>query len=428
MFLSLTNKYPDNCRRGLGWMASVMVLIVVCWIFLPRVAMGTTSSWDSYQRQLSPAATQVLVTAQSLAAKKEERKALAKIEKFRQDHPRSAYLLVEFMAGNLQFSLEHFKSAVASYRLALELAPQFLPAQENLAMTLLSLKEYWQAGERFAAAVSLARKAGSARLDILLKYAGTSYLMVADYGRAQPFFSELVEQRQDFSRESVQSLVRIYLELQQNEAAERLLVLVLSRFPDDVVYWRLLGQVRLGAKNYASALAAYKVILSLENPEVKDFKIIAQLYRLLGLPAAAGQALEQLYQLRQTSLKAGEIGSLVALYLEAGDNGLALDWLKRKQSLYPSPQNLLQQGEILYRSARYGEAYGILNGLTSLPEKQGYQFLLAGYCAWYADDLSAARSAFKRASQYKRYRERSIALISTLEKILNQERSSLSAS
>jgi len=220
--------------------------------------------------------------------------------------------------------------------------------------------------------------------------------MVADYGRAQPFFSELVEQRQDFGRESVQALVRIYLELQRNESAERLLALILSHFPDDAVYWRLLGQVRMSAGNYASALAAYKVMLSFKNPEVKDFKIIAQLYRLLGLPAAAGQALEQLYQSRQSSLNADEIGSLVALYLEAGDDGRAMNWLKRKQSLYPSPQNLLQQGEILYRSARYKEAYGILSGLTSLPEKQGYQFLLAGYCAWYADDLSAARSAFQR--------------------------------
>ena len=409
-------------------MAPVMVLIVVCWIILPRAARGSTSSLDSYQRQLSPAAHRLLVTVQSLVAKKEEQKALTKIEKFRRNHPRSAYLLVEFMAGNLQFSLEQLKSAVASYRRAIELAPHFLPAQENLGMTLLSLKEYRQAGEQFAAAVSLARKTGSDRLDILLKYAGTSYLMVADYGRAQPFFSELVEQRQDFGRESVQALVRIYLELQRNESAERLLALILSHFPDDAVCWRLLGQVRMSAGNYASALAAYKVMLSFKNPEVKDFKIIAQLYRLLGLPAAAGQALEQLYQSRQSSLNADEIGSLVALYLEAGDDGRAMNWLKRKQSLYPSPQNLLQQGEILYRSARYKEAYGILSGLTSLPEKQGYQFLLAGYCAWYADDLSAARSAFDRASQYERYRERSIALISALERMLNQERPLLPAS
>ncbi|MEA2109839.1 MAG: tetratricopeptide repeat protein [Pseudomonadota bacterium] len=397
-------------------MAPVMVLIVVCWIFLPRAALGTTSSIDPYQRQLSPAANRLLVNVQSLVAKKEERKALAKIEKFRQDHPRSAYLLVEFMAGNLQFSLEQLKSAVASYRRAIELAPKFLPAQENLGMTLLSLKEYRQAGEQFAAAVSLARKTDSTRLDILLKYAGTSYLMVADYGRAQPFFSELVEKRQDFGRESVQTLVRIYLELQRNKAAERLLSLVLHRFPEDADYWCLLGQVRLTTGNYASALAAYKVMLSFKKPEVKDFKIIVQLYRLLGLPSAAGQALEQLYQLQQSSLTVDELGELVALYLQAGDDDRALDWLKRKQSLYPSGRNLLQQGEILYRAGRYKEAYGILSGLTLLSEKQGYQFLLAGYCAWYADDLSAARSAFKRASKYERYRERSIALISGMLK------------
>jgi len=59
-----------------------MVLIVVCWIILPRAARGSTSSLDSYQRQLSPAAHRLLVTVQSLVAKKEEQKALTKIEKF----------------------------------------------------------------------------------------------------------------------------------------------------------------------------------------------------------------------------------------------------------------------------------------------------------------------------------------------------------
>ena len=90
-----------------------MVLIAMCRIFLPRAAMGTTSSSNVYQRELSPAANRVLVAAQSLAAKNEERKALERIEEFRRSHPRSTYLLVEFMAGNIQFSLGQLKAAAA---------------------------------------------------------------------------------------------------------------------------------------------------------------------------------------------------------------------------------------------------------------------------------------------------------------------------
>lgn len=421
MFLSLIGKKPGNYRRELAWMKFVLFMVVLSmfWSFFLPAAMGASSSPDLYQRELSPEANRALVTAQSLVAKKEARKALEKILEFRRDYPRSDYVLVEFMAGNIRFSLGQFEAATASYRRAIELVPQFLPARENLAMALLSLKKYRQAGEAFAAAVQLARKTGSDRLDTLLKYAGTSYFMVADYGRAQPFFSELVEQRQDYKRESVEALVRIYLELQQNKAAERLLSLVLHRFPGDADYWRLLGQVRMTKKNYGSALAAYKVMLSLKTPEAADFKVIARLYRLLGVPSAAGQALEQLYAWQQSSLTDNGMGELVALYLEAGDDDRALRWLKMKQSRYPSPQNLLQQGEILYRAARYKEAYKILNGLTSLPEKQGYQFLLAGYCAWYAGDLSAARSAFQRASYYEQYHECSSVLIPALERMLN---------
>ena len=418
--LKITNPFHIRLMAGL--------LLVLCGVVFSSLAMGADSFLDARQRELSPAAHQVLATAQSLAAKKKERKALAKIEKFRREHPQPDYLLVEFMAGNLQFSLEQFTAAAVSYQRAVTLAPEFLPARENLGMTLLSLREYRQAGKQFAAATALARNMDTERLDNLLKYAGTSWLMVPDYEKAQPFFSELVEQRHDFSRESVQSLVRIYLELRRHKAAEQLLARVLGRFPADAGYWNLLGRVRLGTTEYASALAAYKVMLVLKTPEARDFKIVAQLYQLLGVPAAAGRALEQAYQSRQSSLTAAEMEQLVALYLQAGDNDRALDWLRRKQTRYPSSKNLLQRGEILYRTGRYKEAYHILSGLTSLAEKQGYQFLLAGYCAWYADDLPAARLAFRRAAHYKRYHQRSLELISTLEMIESSEHSPVPAS
>lgn len=404
----------NNARPALSPL--VLLLVLGC-LFFPRPVLAGTWSWNVYQRQLSPAAGRLLMTVQSLTAKKKEPEALAKIKEFYRIHPHFVSVLLEFMTGNLHYSLKHFFAASSSYRRVIELAPDCLPAWENLGMVFLSREEYRQAAETFSMAVSLARKNESDRLDSLLKYAGTTYLMAADYGRALPFIRELVEQRQAYDRETVQTLVKIYLELKQKKAAGDLLVRVLDRYPGHAAYWRLLGQVRLDAKDYPSALAAYKVLASMRYPEVKDLKITAQLYRLLGVPRSAAQMLVRAGEMQTYSLTDHDMEVLVDLYVDAGDNEEALNWLKRRQARYPSPRNLLRQGEILFQAARYKESYDILRRLAVLPEKQGYQFLLAGYCAWYADDLPAAKAAFSRASHYEPYRCQSIKLITMLERM-----------
>ncbi len=409
-----------NCAAAL----ICMVLLLLCGsVFFPAPALGGAWSWAAWQLRLSPAEQRALLQAQELAAKKKEREALAVLETFCRNHSRSAPVLLEFMAGNLQFSLERFRDAAASYQRVVHIIPECLPARENLGMVFLSLRQYRQAGEQFAAAAALARESDSGRLDSLLKYAGTAWLLAADYEQALPYFRELVEQRQHVSRKSVQALVRVYLELQRQEEAEEIVVRILNRFPNDPGYWRLLARVRLRRQAYKSSLAVYKTLAALEPAGAEDLRMMARLYRLLGVPAAAGQVLEGLYRKHPDALTAADMGLMVSLYLEAGKPDRALDWLQRKQRCHPAPRNLLQQGEILFRSARYREAFKIFNRLKSLPGKQGYQFLLAGYCAWYAGDLPAARTAFNRACRYEKYRERSLALIAALKKILAQGQS-----
>jgi len=405
------------------WQPWLCLLVIAASMLFPAPATGAAWSWEDWQRRLSPAEQRVLLQAQELAVKKKEQRALETLESFRRHHSRSVSVLLEFMAGNLQFSLERFRDAAASYQRVVHIIPECLPARENLGMVFLSLQQYRQAGEQFATAAALARKTGSGRLDTLLKYAGTAWLLAADYERTLPYFRELVEQRRNFDREVVRALVRVYVELRRHKEAEKLLVRVLDRFPEDPNYWRLLARVRLRREAYKSALAAYKILTALEPAGVEDMKMMARLYRLLGVPAAAGRILEDLYRKQPEFLTAADLDLMVTLYLEAGKPDRALAWLQRKQRHHPSPQNLLQQGEILFRSARYREAFKIFSCLTSLPEKQGYQFLLAGYCAWYAGDLPAARSAFNRACRYEKYRDRSLALIAALEKILEQGQS-----
>ena len=402
---------------------NIAAALMLAALLLAAPALGGGWSWSACQRRLSPAAQRVLMQAQELAVKKKEQEALAVLEAFSRDRSGSVPALLEFMVGNLQFSLDRCQAAAASYQRVVQRLPECLPARENLGMVFLSLQQYRPAGEQFAAAAALARKTDSGRLDTLLKYAGTAWLLAADYERALPYFRELVEQRQNVDREAVRALVRAYVELRRPKEAEKMLVRLLDRFPDDAGYWRLLARVRLRREAYKSALAAYKILTVLEPAGAEEMKMMARLYRLLGVPAAAGRIMEDLYRQQPEVLKAADLDLMVSLYLEAGETDRALAWLRRKQHRQPSPRNLLREGEILFRSARYREAFKIFNRLTSLPEKQGYQFLLAGYCAWYAGDLPAARSAFNRACRYEKYRDRSLSLIAALEKIMGQGRS-----
>lgn len=422
-FIGSRKPYAWPGRRLSGALPIFLFFIVLLagWgMMFPDKTGASSLSRPSYQRELSPAANRVLVLAQSLISKNKQRQALAEIEKFRRQHSHNAYVLVEFMAGNLQFSLEQYLQAVDSYRRTLEMAPAYLPARENLGMAHLSLKQYRQAAECFALAVSLARQSDQKRLDRLLEYAGTACLLTGDYAGALPFFTELVEQRSSYEPATLQALLKIYFSLHRYQAAEELLVTMISRFPENAEYWQWLGQARLAAGNYGPALAAYKVLVTLKVPESRDLKTVAGLYQLLGVPSSAARVLGQL-ESPPYFLSAREMGQLIALYLEAGDYHQALQYLKKKQDRYPAAENLLQQGEILYRAGHYQEAFTILEGIPLLPQKQGYQFLLAGYCAWYAGDLPAARSVFSRAAQYHAYRDRSLKLLKTVDGFLTQE-------
>ncbi|MBN2333452.1 MAG: tetratricopeptide repeat protein [Deltaproteobacteria bacterium] len=390
------------------------------------LAASPSSASDRYQQELSYEANQLLVGVQELMQAEKYREALAGIDAFREKNPRRSFVLVEFFSGNLNFFLDHFQPAADAYRRTVKLAPDFLQAQENLGMALLALERYHEAAGPLVRAAALAAKDAPDQRDRLLAYAGNAYLLAGEYREAQPLFTQLVHDRQNPLEEHCLALLRIYLELNELRPAEALLVSLLDRFPRQVSYWRLLGQVRVTVEQPTAALAAYKLV-ALIDPEPRDLKTLAQLYQMVSLPLAAAKTLERCLE-GQEQVGDQEMERLAALYGEAGDIDRALFWLEKKQAVSPAPENQLRRGEILYRAGRYREGHDLLSTIDRLPNNDGYQFLLAGYCAWYAGDLAAARDAFSRAQRYGAYRTRSTELLKTVTMILEQEPPSPSSS
>ncbi|MBN2706040.1 MAG: hypothetical protein JXR89_06350, partial [Deltaproteobacteria bacterium] len=85
------------------------------------------------------------------------------------------------------------------------------------------------------------------------------------------------------------------------------------------------------------------------------------------------------------------------------------------------PESAWRRAQLLYRFGRYGEALPLLLGLNKLAAEDGYQFLLAGYCAWNLNDFSTAARAWKKAAAYPAWSERARALNRRLEPWLAAE-------
>ncbi len=401
-----------------GWKNSLALLLLVWSLALPAggAAADAAASW---QRQLTPAAQRVLLAVQRLQEAGRERQALERLEKFRRQASRP-YALVDFYAGNLYFACQRYREAVRVYRDLLRRQPDFSPARENLGAALLFLGENAAAAEVLVAAVAAAEKKKQPVSDRLLADAGIACLLAGRSREAATYLRRLVAGKSPPPEKYCRALVRACLELHDYAGAEAVILRQLDFNAADLALWRLLVQVRLAGGRKREALAAAKVTVNLAAPPTdNDLELLAGLYQEVGVPGPAAAALARLCR-RQPRPAAARLDRVVDLFLLAGEADRALEWLDRKEQLYPSPRNRLRRGEILYRAGRYAAAYRVLSGLERLPGREGYQHLLAGYCAWYDGDLAAARESFARAAASEKYRRQAGSLLRTLDEILRQ--------
>ncbi len=382
---------------------------------IPAAASAREAAF--YQKKLSPVAVRLLFEMQELSRSGEYQKGLQRFEKFSVKRSKELPVLLNFMAANLNFQLANYPESVKLYRLVLEKAPEFYVVYENLGMALMMTESYKAASEIFVkAAAFLPEKQQK------LKYqAAIASLYGEDFGKARSLLVKLLADNPEPPAAWFKALIQAHWRLDQSKAALEVAGRLVDRYPAAIEHWRLYGQIALSAGEYQLALSAYKVLQTSGRASVKERKLVARIYQQLQLSGAAAAAWESVFVENEPSSL--ELETLVVLYRQSGQVDKVLKTLNRLQKLEPGTAIAFRRGKILYYAGRYREAFAIFTKLEKISEEDGYQYLLAGYCAWNENDFPAAATSWNRAADYPVWRDRSLNLLRALKPWLEAESS-----
>ncbi|MBN2809281.1 MAG: tetratricopeptide repeat protein [Deltaproteobacteria bacterium] len=366
-----------------------------------------------YQKELSPGASRVLMAMQECSRQGQYEKGLQQFRAYTSGSKSKAPVLLNFMAANLDFQLGQFGAAAQLYRLVVAAAPDFNVVYENLGMALMMAEQYKDAAEILLQAAALLPEK-----ETQLKYqAAVAYLYGEDFIKARALLLALVSGLKPAPADWLKALLQVHWRLEQTREALAVAARLVDSYPEEIEHWRLYGQIALAAQAYETALSAYKVIEAAGRMTPAESRLLAGIYQQLQLPAAAAQAWERVFA--QVQPTRPELLTLIALYQQSGQIDNALKTLDRLEKIEPAPDpdNTLafRRAQILYRGGRYQEAYPLLTKIKKLNEDDGYQFLLAGYCAWNENDFSGAAAAWRKAAAYAAWRERSLNLLQSLK-------------
>ena len=402
-------------RKTYSYLFTPVIFMLVYSVFLTIPAIAFAREAAFYQKKLSPVAVRLLFEVQELSRSGEYQKGLQRFEKFSASHDKELPVLLKFIAANLNFQLERYLESVKFYRRVLEQAPEFYAVYENLGMALMMMESYKPAAEIFLkAALFLPEK------QLKLKYqAAIAFLYGEAFGKARSLLVELLEAHPKPPAAWLKALIQAHWRLAETKAALSVAGRLVDLYPAVIEHWRLYGQIALSAGEYQLALSAYKVLQSSGQTSVKERKLVARIYQQLQLSGAAAAAWESV--LAENEPSSQEFETLVALYRQSGQVDKALKTLDRLQKLKPGTAIDFRRGKILYYAGRYREAFAIFTKLEKIPEEDGYQYLLAGYCAWNENDFPAAATSWNKAVDYPAWRDRSLNLLRTLKPWLEAE-------
>ncbi len=409
IFVPIRKKYKFLCFAG---------LFLTCCLLLLLPVSGQAREASFYQKGLTSGESRLLFDMQKMMNQGEFQQSLEQFDKFRRSHSQPLPPLLGFVAANLNFQLGNYQEAVKLYRRVVEKAPEFNQAYENFGLALLRVENYPEACRVFLkASEMLPEKRGS------LRYKAAVAALYADnlkqaYVLLQAIISDLSPAAAPPAA-WLKALVRVCWQLSEPRKAMAAALRLVDLYPEEIANWRLYAQVASAAGDYRKALSAYAVLETSGKFTAAERKQVVALYQQLGLFSEAARELEEIY--RETEPERQDLERLLALYRRSCETEKALQTLNRLQKLYPDAMNPFTRAEILYAAGRYREALVIFLSLDKIKEKDGRQFILAGYCAWNLDDFPAAAKAWQKAAQYSAWQNQARKLLQSLEPWLNDK-------
>jgi tetratricopeptide (TPR) repeat protein len=210
-------------------------------------------------------------------------------------------------------------------------------------------------------------------------------------------------------------LIHEYLELKMPTEAAGYLARLTREAPAEARWWKLRGQILLMTGDEAAALAAltiYGYLVPLTEAEQKAW---ADLSLQVGVPGQAVPVYEAL--LRQTA-DPSVLEHLVLALQRLGNYEAALSHVESAAAGRQDPKLLMLRADLLYTLKRYADAAEAYRRAAEQKHPRcGKAWLMAGYAAWQAEDLSSSRQAFSRAAAYEDQRKSALAAMRQLRQI-----------
>jgi tetratricopeptide (TPR) repeat protein len=347
-------------------------------------------------RDLSVGATRVLYEAQQLIDRKEYEKAGRILEKFVEKHPKQDHCFIEFTLANALYFSGDKERSLARYQDAVKLNPAFGPGWVNLGQVAYDLKRYGLAAE--ALVEGFARTEDEEKNPDLLYYAAVAYVLDGQEEKAAPILEALVSGKHgDPDKEWFQALLNIYLDLDYEKKAERLIDQMMQRYGDQPETWKLSYQFEANRQNYEMAAVALTVYSYLKPLTREEAILLADLYATIKVPLLACAHYEKAFA---SGASPEEYERLASAYISAHRTGQARKTLTEALKDKPTPNLWSLMGDLNYMEEDFEGAYHAFEESARLDPKDGRAYLMMGYCALQSNKKKQAAQALEKAKGF----------------------------
>ncbi|MCD6185939.1 MAG: tetratricopeptide repeat protein [Deltaproteobacteria bacterium] len=398
----------------------------------------------------------VLFKTQQLLAKDKTFEALELLEKFQSKQPPGLkpggknpkgyqHYYINFNIGNCYLKLDNIKKASAAYKAAVTNNPEFTPAWLNLAKCYYDMEDYNEAGNCFFKGYTTAED----KTPEVLYYSAVSFMaagnnkkslevfenLFATYNekiklewkqalaqlylstdqplKALPYLEEIVAEISGKSRKEWQKILLYqYISLNMKSKSLNYATRLINEDPIEPEWWKILLHIHLTDDCYQDALSALTILSYIRTLTLQETKLLADLNMNLGIPVQAVNYYEKLISEKKDS-KIYEKLISACLALHKPDKALkiidhALQYKREKKIC-------MLKGRILFEQEKYKEAYKLYQRVAKEMPHPGYPWLMAGYSAWYLEDITKAAYAFNSAARYPKYKKKAEKIISIIK-------------
>jgi predicted Zn-dependent protease len=279
--------------------------------------------------------------------------------------------------------------------------PAYGPVWVNLGQVAYDLKRYGLAADALTRGFTLTEE--KERNPDLLYYAAVAHIMDGRKERAASILEALVSgEHGDPDKEWFQALLNVYLDLDREEQAERLLKKMMERYGAEPETWRLAYQFEANRNNYKMAAVALTIYGYLTPLDREEAILLADLYATIKVPLLACGYYENAFA---SGASPEEYERLASAYMAAHKGAEARKTLAKALKRKPTPSLWSLVGDLNYMEEDFEGAYHAFEESARLDPRDGRAYLMMGYCALQTNQKKQAADALQKAQGFAKQRK-----------------------